>query len=369
MKRKYLLPLFLVFQIVALKIIRFFPAFIERWYSNGLYVFISNSLRISLGKLPFSLGDVLYALLIIWAIRWFWLLKKNKTIQSLAPRQKWKAISLSILSFLSVVYFLFHLLWGLNYYREPLYEKLKMEKEYSDADLIKFTQQLIAKTNAIQLAITKDKNCKVIVPYSHDQLFQMNLNGYFKLAKEHHMFSYQNLSIKKSLFSVPLTYMGFGGYLNPFTNEAQVNSLGPLYSFPMTANHEMAHQIGIGSESECNFIGFLASIKNDNLYIQYAGYSLALRYCLRSCRALNPKIVVKLLPTIHPGILENYKESELFWKKYDTIIDKGFHAFYDVFLKFNQQKDGMESYSKYVDLMINYNKKHPKSLKLDHSIK
>ena len=114
LKRKYLLSLFLVFQIVVLKIIRFFPEFIECWYSNGLYVFISNSLRISLGKLPFSLGDVLYALLIIWAIRWFWLLKKNKTIQSLAPKQKWKAISLSILSFLSIVYFLFHLLWGLN---------------------------------------------------------------------------------------------------------------------------------------------------------------------------------------------------------------------------------------------------------------
>jgi hypothetical protein len=105
LKRKYLLSLFLVFQIVVLKIIRFFPEFIECWYSNSLYVFISNSLRISLGKLPFSLGDVLYALLIIWAIRWFWLLKKNKTIQSLAPKQKWKAISLSILSFLSVVYF------------------------------------------------------------------------------------------------------------------------------------------------------------------------------------------------------------------------------------------------------------------------
>jgi hypothetical protein len=28
-------------------------------------------------------------------------------------------------------------------------------------------------------------------------------------------------------------------------------------------------------ETECNFIGFLASIKNDDLYIQYSGYSYA----------------------------------------------------------------------------------------------
>jgi len=358
LKRKYLLPLFLVFQIVVLKIIRFFPEFIERWYSNGFYVFISNSLRISLGKVPFSLGDVLYALLIIWAIRWFWLLKKNKTIQSVAPKQKWKAISLSILSFLSVVYFLFHLLWGLNYYREPLYEKMKIEKEYSDADLAFFTQKLIAKTNTIQLKLMKDKNRKVIVPYSKSQLFEMNRNGYQNLARKHSMFQYSHLSIKKSLFSIPLTYMGFGGYLNPFTNEAQVNGLGPLYSFPMTANHEMAHQIGFASESECNFIGFLASIKNEDAYIQYSGYSLALRYCLRNWQTRDEKKVALFLKTIHPGILENFKESETFWKQYDTFIDKGFHIFYDNFLKMNQQKDGIEGYSKYVDLMVNYFKQH-----------
>jgi hypothetical protein len=29
----------------------------------------------------------------------------------------------------------------------------------------------------------------------------------------------------------------------------------------MTTNHEMAHQMGFASETECNFIGFLASIK------------------------------------------------------------------------------------------------------------
>jgi hypothetical protein len=58
-----------------------------------------------------------------------------------------------------------------------------------------------------------------------------------------------------------------------------------MYSFPMTANHEMAHQMGYASESECNFIGFLASVKNDNLHIQYSGYSMALRYCLSNWQA------------------------------------------------------------------------------------
>jgi hypothetical protein len=50
------------------------------------------------------------------------------------------------------------------------------------------------------------------------------------------------------------------------------------------------------------------------------------------------------------------RKTEFFWKQYDTFIDKGFHAFYNQFLKMTQQEDGMESYSKFVDLLINYYK-------------
>jgi hypothetical protein len=39
-----------------------------------------------------------------------------------------------------------------------------------------------------------------------------------------------------------------------------------------------------------------------------------------------------------------------------TQIDKGFHLFYDQYLKTNQQKDGIESYSKFVNLLINFYK-------------
>mgnify|MGYP000615907820 CR=1 FL=1 len=145
-------------------------------------------------------------------------------------------------------------------------------------------------------------------------------------------------------------------YLNPFTNESQVNYKLPMYSFPNVICHEMAHQIGYASESECNFIGFMACIKNDDLYFQYAAHTVALRYCLKNVMMKNEVRFKALKTTINPGIIENYKETELFWEQYDTFIDKGFHAFYDQFLKVNQQKDGLESYSKFVDLLINYYK-------------
>jgi hypothetical protein len=114
--------------------------------------------------------------------------------------------------------------------------------------------------------------------------------------------------------------------------------------------------LGYASESEANFIGFLASIKNENVYFQYSGYSYALRYCLRNWQFRDKKVFEELLKTIQPGILKNLKESEAFWKQYETFIETGFQIFYDNFLKFNQQKDGLGGYSKFVDLMVNYYK-------------
>jgi len=281
-----------------------------------------------------------------FGIYWFY---KNR-------KRNWKEKIWSILNFVSILYFTFHFLWAFNYYRQPLFEKMHIQRDYTNADLFTFTKKLIAKTNEVQFQITKDKNKKVSNPYATDSIFKITQDGYDKLAQEYPIFQYQYPSQKQSLFSLPLTYMGFGGYLNPFTNEAQVNSKLPRYGFPNVVCHEMAHQIGFASESECNFIGFLACIKNKDPYFQYAAYATALHYCLENVYLKNENQFNALKPLINKGILKNYKESERFWEQYDTFIDKGFQLFYDQFLKTNQQKDGIESYSKYVNLLINFYK-------------
>ena len=349
MQKKYYLPLALLIQIAFIQLISFFPVLIEGYYSNGLYVSISNFLRVILGFFPFSLGDIFYILAIVFLIIGCIKITKNAKIS-------WKNRLLKILSYLSVFYFFFHILWGLNYYRLPLFEKLKIDKEYSNQDLLKFTKQLIEKTNSIHIQITKNDTSKVVFPYSQEQVFEMNLNGYQNLSKQIPSFNYEHPSIKKSLFSLPLSYMGFSGYLNPFTNEAQVNYKIPMYNFPTTVTHEMAHQLGYASESEANFIGFLASINNQNIYFQYSGYNHALHYCLSNWRFRDEVQFKKLLKTVHPGIIKNYKESEDFWDNYESFVETGFHLFYDRFLKINQQKDGIEGYSRFVDLLVNYYK-------------
>ena len=349
MKSKYFLATFLFLQIIFIQILKFYPEFVERYYSNLIFPQISETSRIFCSIFPFSVGDIIYFILILLIIKWFWSVRNNW-------KNNRKMYLLKIINCLSVFYFLFHLLWAFNYYREPLFDKMKIKRDYSDKDLLAFTKKLILKTNDIHLQITKNTDEKVIFPYNFQQVFNRNLDGYNNLSKNCKAFDYKHLCLKKSLFSLPLTYMGFGGYLNPFTNEAQVNDLFPIYNLPMTSCHEMAHQIGYANESECNFIGFLASINNDDLYFKYSGYTAALKYCLNNWEVRNPKIRLNLLKTINDGVLKNYQENKDFWKKYHTPIETFFEFFYDNFLKFNHQKDGLDSYNKFVDLMVNYYK-------------
>ncbi|HEX9981212.1 MAG TPA: DUF3810 domain-containing protein [Flavobacterium sp.] len=347
MKKKYILPLLLPIQIVLLQILSFFPDVVEQIYSNGLYVGISTLSRTIFGWIPFSIGDIIYFIVIFLLLRWLW--NRRKTFL-----KSWKDNLLGLLSFISVFYFLFNFLWGINYHRVGLPEKLKIGTEYSDADLMAFTERIIKKTNEIHLQITGDDNAKVVVPYTHEQVFEKNVLGYAELARQYPYFAYEHSSAKKSIISVPLTYMGFAGYLNPFTNEAQVNYLLPMYTFPTVASHEMAHQIGYASESEANFVGYLASVKNQDLYFKYSGYVTALRYCLGNWEARDERIFENLLKKVNPGIVKNFEETQNFWDSYESFIETGFHIFYDNFLKLNQQDEGLDSYSRFVDLLVNY---------------
>ncbi|GEM54993.1 hypothetical protein B0A58_10060 [Flavobacterium branchiophilum NBRC 15030 = ATCC 35035] len=344
---KYKGVLLIVLQIIAVRIIYFFPVTIEKNYSNGIYIYISTFLRYVFGKIPFSIGDVLYILILLFIFYALYQIKKDKDNSRL------------IIYFVVFFYFLFHFLWGLNYNRLPLSEKMKIKSTYTNHDLLCFTQKMIKNLNNIHIKITKNDQLKVVNTYNKQQIFAKSIDGYKQLAQEYPYFNYQIPSQKASIFSIPLTYMGFAGYLNPFTNEAQVNDNLPNVLIPNVLCHEMAHQIGYASESECNFIGFLAGSQNPDLYFQYAAYSQVVKNCLIQIKKKQPSRYSYYKQQLHAGILINFKENELFWKKHESIIDQGFKRFYDQYLKMNQQKEGIASYSLFLNLLINYDKNHP----------
>ncbi len=344
-KSKYILIYLLIIQIVAIRIVAFFPEFIEKYYSNGWYKFISNLSRKMLGSIGFSVGDIIYGIVIAFLI--YRIIRLRKTIT-------FKSSIVGILNVVSIFYFLFNLLWGMNYHRVPLNEKMNLSYEYSYEQLLEFTDRLIDKSNNLHFQITQNDSLKVVNPYSNQQIYEKSQHAYDNLAQKYPEFTYNNHCIKNSLISTPLSYMGFGGYMNPFTGEAQVNALLPKYTFPTTALHEMSHQIGYASESEANLIGYLASVYSNNQYFKYSGTIFALRYCLRNIERMNPQVVEDYLVKVNYGIRLNFEETKAFRDYYQTPIEIVFEVFYDNFLKANSQEEGLESYSKFVGLLMSY---------------
>jgi hypothetical protein len=333
-----------------LRIIAQYPAVIEKYYAHGLYVYISKFLNLLFGWIPFSIGDILYALLAILLIKNIYKVIKNKKLHI-------KNTLFKIGGFISILFFIFHLNWGLNYFRQPIYKSLNFENEkYADNELLDLTKKLIVKINEVQLSITKSDTIIVKNELNKNQIKEVSYAAYNQFQKKYPQFYHENLKAKHSLFSVPLTYMGFAGYLNPLTNEAQVNSLIPKNNYPMVICHELAHQVGIAPESEANFIGYLAATNSNDAYFKYSGYLMAVRFCLFDIFQKDPAKFESLKIELNKGVLKDIQQSEDFWKSYQNWSEKYFKTFYDSFLKANKQKDGIKSYNKVVLLLVNYYK-------------
>ena len=350
-KIKRLIALSIIPQYLLLLLIKDRPDFVEQYYSRGFYPVLSKVLNASFRWIPFSFGDLLYLVAISYILRWLVINWKKRREHPIA----W---SLEVLSFVSVLYFVFHLCWGLNYYRSPLEHSMGLNTQYSTEKLITITTQLAIKTNALQLGITNDSLTKVNTPYAFKELTRLSQIGYSKLETKYPIFEHPGQNVKKSIYSTPLTYMGFAGYLNPFSLEAQVNSVMPKNSMLTTIAHEQAHQLGYAAENEANFIGFLACIHTDNPYFNYAGYAFALRYCLQELRRRDNEAYTELLNALHPGILKDFRESSKFWKAYNNPLEPLIKRFYSNFLKANNQEKGIESYSYVVALLVDYLHKH-----------
>ncbi|WP_435414875.1 DUF3810 domain-containing protein [Polaribacter aestuariivivens] len=340
--------LFLPIQVLLVQFAAKNPVFIETYYSNGIYPYISSFLRILFGWIPFSFGDVFIAYLIYIFLRFLYRLIKFK-FKNFIPK------IIHFTAILSTIYFCFYLFWGLNYYRKPLAENLNYQQQkYTTQQLEKVTETIIQKLNFYQLKITKNDTVKVVNTYHQKEMYQMTILGYNNLSNEYPELTYKHVSIKSSLMSLLQTYNSTSGYLNPLTGEAQVNDLIPKTGYPTTICHEMAHQIGYAAENEANFIGFLAANYNDDSYFKYASYRMAFAYCISEIRKRDTAISKKLWKNVHKGVVKDFNESYLFWESYknpfEPIVKKGYSAY----LKANNQTKGVASYNYVVDLLISY---------------
>ena len=78
---RWLLALSIFPQILMLKILTHYPQIVETYYSNLLYPFISKLFRLAFGRLPFSVGEIIYSIALIYVLRWLYKLTKKGSKQ------------------------------------------------------------------------------------------------------------------------------------------------------------------------------------------------------------------------------------------------------------------------------------------------
>lgn len=337
-------------QLLLVQWIGSYPQFVETYYSKGLYPVLARGLRLVWGWVPFSVGDVLYLVLGILAVRYVYLHRKAIVKHPLR-------FGKNILAVLSIAYFVFHILWGMNYYRQPITLALGIKKEYTLKELTTFTKYLVQQANAYQLHLTGDRAVPVHIPYTQKEIFNKTKAGYAALQKNHPAFAYKTPSLKPSLFSTPLTYMGYGGYLNPFSNEAQVNAQLPLLRLPTVSGHEIGHQLGYAAEDATNFIGFWVTLYAKDPYFTYSAYLNAMRYSLSSLAVKDKKEYQNITALLHPGVKQNIEQINAFWQKHQNPLEPFFKSIFNAFLKVNNQQQGLKSYRAVVGLLLNYHNK------------
>lgn len=350
---------FLLLLLVAALLVRLFAlneAWVERYYTGGLYPHIARFFRILLGWLPFSIGDILYIVAFLWIVRKTWklvlLLKRNKARDYLSWLLFRKYLKLSLL-----VYLVFSVFWGLNYYRKGIPQQLGLQVQaYSVKDLFDVTVVLQQRLNSYAEKVDSLQRLRF---NQNSYLFQRGVETYNATRQQFPFLAYRSPSLKPSLFTPVGQFFGFTGYYNPFTAEAQLKTSIPVFLKPFVICHEIGHQLGYAKENEANFVAYLACKSSADPYFLYSAYFEIYRDAIFECRLTpNRELSETLRRNIHPRVRYDDHDLQFYLLRNQNFVEPFVSGFYDRYLKLNNQPKGTATYDEVIAYLIAYMKKY-----------
>lgn len=287
--------------------------------------------------LKLNIGDLIYLISLPILFKYLY---KSKTRRDFLSKTAFTSI---------FIYSFFYLSWGIHYNKKSINEEYAFG-DYLINELVETTDYYIRKVNNIHEKLSVSPNQKVTLTSSFEEIV-FECKKSIKELKTINI-STENLKVNKSYFSLLISYLGFNGYINPFTLEANINSRLPKISYPSTISHEIAHQIGYASENEANYIGIITNQISKNMEINYSGNLLALQYLLRELYLNNKILYNNKIEKINKGVLKNIDEKAEFSKNYKNMLEPFVKKAYDLYLKKNNQSYGIKSYGLVVNLLI-----------------
>lgn len=359
-----LLFISVILMLVSLKVNGF-----AQWYATHIYPLLVSVIGRISGFFSFSLCEIFIYILLIWLI--YTLVQAIRKKSSLSKKNK-EDVSLPylnmetedskksyLISWVSGVLlgagfliFLYVICCGINYRRTSFSEESGIIPiEYSAEELKEICVQLTEELNELSDQVLRNEEGIMVLSVDEGE---QAISAMRSLGEEYESLSGYYPRPKKLIVSELLSYQGLSGIYLPFTVEANYNGDMIPYNMPFTACHELSHLRGFMQEDEANFIAFLACIRDENIDFQYSGYMLGWTYCMNALYRMDDESWQEVRGLLDKAIEKDLLANNEFWDHYEGVVSEVSNQMNDLYLKANGESEGVQSYSRIVELIVAY---------------
>ena len=368
-KWKIRIPAALVLAAVVLNIWARASRSFSLFYVNNIFPFWVETYGRVTGLFPFSVGEwMLYlavCLLIVLVLAGMLVFVFRKRLSDF-----WKKAYKRYVMFLYWVFGITCMVMTLNcflLYQVPaLPERFWADKmpgrEYGVKEIGILRDHVAAQANELALMFERDEKGYLVTDCSgmeEEAIARMrdlaevfpNLGGYYPKPK-------------KLFLSGFYSQQYIMGYYFPFSMEANINPRMYLTNIPVTMCHELSHLKGFILEDEANFIGYLACVESKDPLFRYSALLSVIGYLDRDfARAVGKDSMeyqshIKISGQVLADKIFLTKEA---WQQVEEravldteTVSQAADSFLNTTLTLNGVSDGTVSYSRVVDLLLQY---------------
>ena len=317
-------------------------SFVETVYSRTLYPIVRQlvtglSSRTSLVLFDLFLIGGLVALAVWWTVR---LVR--------APRGGRVRVLMSLagqtVALTAALYLVFLGVWGLNYRRESLGERLGYaESRISEPVLERLTLAAIDNLNQLYDA-TEGRAWPQL-----DEL-PVRLGPAFARVQRRLGVSpvMSGLTPKRSLLTPYFRRAGIDGMMDPFFLQVLITPTVLPFERPLTTAHEWAHVAGFAHEAEANFVAWLTCLEGDEA-MRYSAWSFLVPRLLVAVPETSRQ---RIAATLGPGPRADFAAVRARLDRTIPLVRRTARRINDRYLKANRVASGVASYGEVLQLVV-----------------
>ena len=302
---------------------------------------------------PFSVVEWFYVAFILGVMAWiavlFYRLRTRKG-------RRWDTFyggALGLACLFLTTYGFYCVTWGVNYYADGFQVKSGISAQPGTAgELERVTLYFTAELAETAGQVRRDADGVFAVP--REEIFDHSTRVYDNLSQEFPFLARRDRTPKKMFFSRLFSAMNFTGFYSPYTGESNLNVDSPACLLPANIAHELAHQRGIASEQECNFLAVAAAVSSEDPAYQYSGYLMGYIHLSNALYRADPERWAEIRGLLPEEAAADLRYHSAYWAQFEGLTAKVSTAIYDNALRSYGQTAGIQSYGTVVDLLVAY---------------